>query len=708
MTKTTIATLAAILSAATAQPAPSAADSPPLANAAEVRAFLRGDFRDGRLFELNGVVVARPNGKAVIIEDETGRTLVFSVPPSMPAPGDIVVARGHAKISHAGYRFLKMTEFTKNGHVEPPKPIAATANQIADGEVNLHYVTVKGYVTDVFRDEIDDRYWYLVLKSGSRPLYLTIAAAKADMSSVNGLRHAFVEVMGFVSSSAGRRLFIGNVLSVAKPGDIKILKPPPEPFGAPPLESMYDGTPNEVGELGLRRISGTVLASWRRDAFLLRADDGRNIKVETRDGESAPAAGRRVEVAGFPETDFFRINLSRALVHMLPGDGKTPTADEAAGATPDDILRDKEGNSRIQTGFFGRTVKMRGTVSTLPPPGEPYGRMNVKCGDVMVPVNVGPEPGELSEMEEGSTVEVVGVCLLESENWTAGAQFPHISGFTLLLRSPGDVRVLAAPPFWTSGKLLAVIAALVLALAMVATWSISLRRLAEKRGRELFDAEIAQAGAALKVEERTRLAMDLHDSLAQNLAAVAYQIEAAQTTRNVNAALSDSHMDTANRMLKACRTELRQCLWDLRSEALEDCDFADALRKVCTPVAGAAKVAVRFAVPRSRISDATAHSLLCIARELVSNAVRHGHAASVRIAGELRDGRIRVAVRDDGSGFVPDDAPNQLTGHFGLAGIRERVKKLGGTLEIESSPGAGARAVVSIYVPRDVDTKETT
>ena len=119
-------------------------------------------------------------------------------------------------------------------------------------------------------------------------------------------------------------------------------------------------------------------------------------------------------------------------------------------------------------------------------------------------------------------------------------------------------------------------------------------------------------------------------------------------------------------------------------------------------------VAVRFAVPRSRISDATAHSLLCIARELVSNAVRHGHAASVRIAGELRDGRIRVAVRDDGSGFVPDDAPNQLTGHFGLAGIRERVKKLGGTLEIESSPGAGARVVVSIYVPRDVDTKETT
>ena len=708
MAKASITALAVLFCAAAAHPAVSAADPPPLANAAEVRAFLRGNFCDGRLFELKGVVVARPSGRAVIIEDATGRTLVYSVPPSMPEPGDRITAKGHTEVSKVGYHFLRMTKFEKNGHVEPPKPIAATANQIADGEVALHYVTVRGHVADVFRDEIDDRYWYLVLKSSSRALYLAIAATKVDMSFVSGLRHAFVEVTGFASSSPGRRLFMGNIVSVAKSDDIKILKPPSDPFSAPPLESMYDGSPNEVEGLGLRRVSGTVSAAWRRDAFLLHADDGRYLKVETRGDESTPSAGEHVEVAGFPETDFFRINLSRAVVRRLPGDGRRQTSEAAMDATPDDILRDKDGNSRIQTGFFGKTVRMRGTLSTLPTPGEQYGRMNVKCGDVMVPVNVGQTPGALSDMEEGATVEVVGVCLLESENWTAGAPFPRISGFTLLLRSPSDMRVLADPPFWTSGKLFAVIAALVLALATVAAWSISLRRLAEKRGRELFDAEIAQAGSALKVEERTRLAMDLHDSLAQNLAAVAYQIEAAQTTKYANPALSDSHMSTANRMLKACRTELRQCLWDLRSEALEECDFADALRKVCAPVAGSAKIAVRFAVPRSHISDATAHSLLCITRELVSNAVRHGHASGVRIAGELREGKIRVSVRDDGSGFVPEEAPSPLSGHFGLAGIRERVKKFGGTLKIESSPGSGTRAVVSISVPHDVDTKEAT
>ncbi|MBQ6914958.1 MAG: ATP-binding protein, partial [Kiritimatiellae bacterium] len=185
-------------------------------------------------------------------------------------------------------------------------------------------------------------------------------------------------------------------------------------------------------------------------------------------------------------------------------------------------------------------------------------------------------------------------------------------------------------------------------------------------------------------------------------------IEAAQTTRADNPALADGHISTANRMLKACRTELRQCLWDLRSEALEDCDFAEALLKVCTPVAGDAKVAATFSVPRSRISDATAHSLLCIARELVSNAVRHGHATNVRIAGELRDGKIRMSVGDNGSGFIPDEAPNQLSGHFGLTGIRERVKKLGGELKIESKPGSGTQVVASVPLPGDNQEKDAT
>ena len=82
-------------------------------------------------------------------------------------------------------------------------------------------------------------------------------------------------------------------------------------------------------------------------------------------------------------------------------------------------------------------------------------------------------------------------------------------------------------------------------------------------------------------------------------------------------------------------------------------------------------------------------------RELVANAVRHGGAANIRIAGEVHTGALNLSVRDDGCGFDLGNRPGQTEGHFGLDGIIERVERLGGTFEIESSPGNGTYAVMS-------------
>ena len=685
--------------------------APPMKTAADVAAFMRGDFFSGRRFVLEGTVVACPGGRACVLEDSTGRALVYSIPWNMPKPGDCIVARGFSELPRDRYHFLRMESFEKTGHVEPPKTIAATARQITDGEMDLRSVTTKGFVADVFLDEIDNRYWYMVLKSGSSAIYAAIKTESARDNLAEDLLYAFVEVEGFVMRETGRRRFMGPIVVLRDGKGLRVLRRPPgNPFDAPPLKAMDSGDPCEVGDMGLRRISGNALAAWRENAFLLRADDGRRLKVELRDGATLPAAGERIEVVGFPATDFFRINLSRAIARHAPDPPSAPLLphDEPLVVTPDDILLDGNGKPRIQTDFFGRIVRMRGVVSVLPHRGEAFGRMSLKCADYMVTVYTDAAQNALEDVVEGATVEVTGACLLESENWTAGAPFPRIGGFAVVMRTPGDLRILARPPFWTSGKLLAVIAALMLSLAAVGVWNRSLKRIAERRGRELFKAEIASAGAVLRVEERTRLAMDLHDSLAQNLAAVAWHIAAAQTERPDNPDAADRYLSTADRMLKACRTELRQCLWDLKSEALEEKDFAEALRKTCEPVAGNAKLAICFQVPRTRLSDATAHSVLCVARELTSNAARHGHAENVRIRGEICDGALRLSVQDDGSGFDPSVAPGLGSGHFGLAGVKERIRKMGGTLEIASQPGSGTRAVASIRLPGDANGKGQT
>jgi signal transduction histidine kinase len=91
--------------------------------------------------------------------------------------------------------------------------------------------------------------------------------------------------------------------------------------------------------------------------------------------------------------------------------------------------------------------------------------------------------------------------------------------------------------------------------------------------------------------------------------------------------------------------------------------------------------------------------LLCIIRELVLNAIRHGNASNIRVSGVLDGGELKFSVRDNGGGFDPENSLGVLQGHFGLQGIRERVEQLGGTLDIESAIGSGTRVAISIKVP---------
>jgi signal transduction histidine kinase len=189
--------------------------------------------------------------------------------------------------------------------------------------------------------------------------------------------------------------------------------------------------------------------------------------------------------------------------------------------------------------------------------------------------------------------------------------------------------------------------------------------------------------------------VELHDSIAQNLTGAAFQIEAAK-----DAIGSESepvtYLSCAEQILKSCRTELRRCIWDLRSNALEEPDFNRAILSTIHPVADGADVRVDFNVPRIRMSDTTAHAILRIIRELTANAVRHGQATGIDINGRFVGGELHISVSDNGCGFDPAVCPGADTGHFGLNGIRERIDKFDGTLSVDSSAGKGTRVKIRI------------
>ena len=121
----------------------------------------------------------------------------------------------------------------------------------------------------------------------------------------------------------------------------------------------------------------------------------------------------------------------------------------------------------------------------------------------------------------------------------------------------------------------------------------------------------------------------------------------------------------------------------------------DAIRKSLVKDVRDEELTVRFNVPREMFSDNTAHSIVRTIRELSVNAMRHGGAKHIAIAGSIDGDLLRFSVKDDGCGFDPANAPGVAEGHFGLQGIRERLAPLGGMLEIDSISGKGTKAKIT-------------
>ena len=241
-----------------------------------------------------------------------------------------------------------------------------------------------------------------------------------------------------------------------------------------------------------------------------------------------------------------------------------------------------------------------------------------------MPVDVSSVPDAIDGIGVGYGISVAGTCVMNSENWRPNNPFPQIKGFTLVVHTPDDIRIISRPPWWTPGRLLTVIGTLLAVLAAIFVWNVSLRRLVERRGRELAEETVSRATADLKVYERTHLAVELHDSIAQNLTGVALEINTANRTVGMDPVKAQRHLDIAAKSLKSCRDELRYCLWDLRNSTLESADMEEAIRQTLAPHIGETALSVRFSVPRIRISDRQTSELgLQHCRPLLSQRV-HG------------------------------------------------------------------------------------
>jgi len=205
---------------------------------------------------------------------------------------------------------------------------------------------------------------------------------------------------------------------------------------------------------------------------------------------------------------------------------------------------------------------------------------------------------------------------------------------------------------------------------------------------------------AVQTEERNRLAREIHDTIAQDLAAIAFQLEAAEVllARNAEPERVRRSVSAALGLTRKGLEEARRSVLDLRAAPLEGRTLAAALAALARDAAepGTSPEVIfegAEAVPSSsQLPPAIEAGLYRVAQEALQNALRHAATTRINIRLETDSKRARLTVQDDGRGFALGDATEgPATSHFGLIGMRERMRLLGGTFQVESSPGAGTR-----------------
>ncbi len=209
----------------------------------------------------------------------------------------------------------------------------------------------------------------------------------------------------------------------------------------------------------------------------------------------------------------------------------------------------------------------------------------------------------------------------------------------------------------------------------------------------LFE-QSAQVGA---LNERNRLAREIHDTIAQGLAAITLQLETAEALMEAGPG-TDAVRKSLNQALKLARTNLeeaRRSVSDLRAAPLEGRSLSEALALLAGELTAREKLEISFetAGDDRPLPHRLEAGLLRIAQEALTNVVRHSGADRVFTRLEVSPQQVQLSIEDNGEGFEPSEVPEE---RYGLVGINERTRLLGGIMKLQSSAGLGTRIEVTI------------
>jgi signal transduction histidine kinase len=362
----------------------------------------------------------------------------------------------------------------------------------------------------------------------------------------------------------------------------------------------------------------------------------------------------------------------------------------------------------------------------------------LQCEDLMFTAEAelpeaAPAPA-LNSLPIGSTVQVTGICFTES------GEDKKLKSLQVLLPNVQSVQILKEPSWLTPQRLLMGLGGLFVALVVAVSWTVmvSKRNLVLKelvrekekaqvllqQAHDHLEERVQERTAQLKFQitarkeselqfkavlrERTRLAQELHDTLEQTLTGIALQLDTASKLYNAKPESAGRHLELARNLVGQSHVEVRRSVWDLRSRALEQFDLQSALLNSGKQIAEGLNIHFEV-VTRGDVyplTETVEENLLRIAQEALTNVIKHSRATVVEIELDYAPQNVTMQIKDNGHGFQQENCSGPSEGHFGLLGISERAKRLGGEVVFLSESGAGTTVRVQVPIEQKIPTED--
>ena len=678
---------------------------------------------------LNGVVTAAEpdwQGK-FFMQDASGGIFVYSLG-RQPAVGDTVEVNGRSSPG-AFAPTVHLSDWRKTGTAPLPPAKQVTVERLMAGVEDGQRVEITGLV----RSAVFIPLRKLLVEVSIGGYRVRVFPKLPPQVNPESLIGAKVRVRGTVATqfNAARRQLTAVNLYVPTTDDFVVEQAEPNrPFEQPlvPLGDIARYRPN--ASLGNRQHVQGIVTFQRVGYDLFIQDSTGGLHIETQQTTRFPL-GKTVEAVGFLEFVNYQPVLKDAVLRELPG----RPAPLAGNPVPFSELRDGL--------HLAELIVMQGRL--LDRSVRPVRRENVPLAGVRVVCTIQtPDLTFTAESEEtseaarittiplGSLVELSGIATFET------GDDGKLAALHLLLPDSESVRVIKTPSWLTTQRLLIGFVIMSVLLAAGAGWLLTVskknvmlkflvaeREKAQTQLQEAHDQleqRVKERTEQLKKEmsvrraaevefravltERTRLARELHDTLEQALTGIALQLDTAAKLFQRHPSEAAMPLELARDFLRQSQLELRRSIWNLRSRELDQFDLAEAIAIACRQMTAASNIRIEHEIAgeKLRLPEIVEETLLRILQEALTNVAKHSGATRVTVRLVYSADSVSLEIEDNGSGMIADRVAVGGAHGFGLLGMRERAKRLGGRLDVSGAPGAGTtvRAIISLRdLPKD-------